>query len=460
MRREPVDDLAAGLRRHGVRVAPEALEVIAVGTTTGCPVLGWAASGAMSLTGWPDQAPQWPSGDVIGRLTGAALLLGGVAGGLGADLSVDVGALLTERAAVRGSTRRGNFSVGGRCGLVPTSDSWVAVNLARDSDLDLLPALTGGAVTGHATADSSSAVWDELKAFARHRPGTGMVETAQLLGVPAGRLESGPTAPELPWSIQHLGRTAASRSRHPLVVDFSAMWAGPLCAHLLGRCGLDIVKVEDTSRPDAARTGDPGLFDRLHRGHDRLTLDFRSPTDLRRLRSLVGSADLVIEGSRPRALASLGLDPQEFLAGRAGRTWVSITGYGRNGPRSNWVAFGDDAAVAGGLVARSDGGSPVFCADAIADPVTGLCAATGALASFAHGGGHLIDCSMQASSAYAVRDRACAGAHRVERHAGGWAAFHGEQRQLVNGPSSGLDAGGDPVTPASLPIRSSTEAAR
>jgi crotonobetainyl-CoA:carnitine CoA-transferase CaiB-like acyl-CoA transferase len=35
------------------------------------------------------------------------------------------------------------------------------------------------------------------------------------------------------------------------------------------------------------------------------------------------------------------------------------------------VAFGDDAAVAGGLVGRSAAG-PVFCGDAIADPLTGL----------------------------------------------------------------------------------------
>ena len=40
------------------------------------------------------------------------------------------------------------------------------------------------------------------------------------------------------------------------------------------------------------------------------------------------------------------------------------------------MAFGDDAAVSGGLVGGTDG-EPVFCGDAIADPLTGLHAALG-----------------------------------------------------------------------------------
>jgi hypothetical protein len=103
--------------------------------------------------------------------------------------------------------------------------------------------------------------------------------------------------------------------------------------------------------------------------------------------------------------------------------------------------------VAGGLVGRSGTRSPVFCADAIADPVTGLCAATGALASIAHGGGHLIDCPMQASSAYVVRDPSCPGGHRVERQGSGWSAYHGDQHQVVNLPSNRLSRHpGDPTS--------------
>jgi hypothetical protein len=71
------------------------------------------------------------------------------------------------------------------------------------------------------------------------------------------------------------------------------------------------------------------------------------------------------------------------------------------------VAFGDDAAVAGGLVAWPElegaegewagpgSAGPVFCADAIADPLAGACGALAVALSRSAGGGELIDLSMR-----------------------------------------------------------------
>ncbi len=132
--------------------------------------------------------------------------------------------------------------------------------------------------------------------------------------------------------------------------------------------------------------------------------------------------------------SALGLDAGDFLTGGPGRTWVSITGYGRSGHRSGRVAFGDDAAVAGGLVGRDPNGDPVFCADAIADPVTGVLAAVAALASVTSGGGHLVDCSMSAASAFVNQGGRCPGAHRVERQGDGWMAFCDEAAVPVTRP--------------------------
>jgi crotonobetainyl-CoA:carnitine CoA-transferase CaiB-like acyl-CoA transferase len=102
---------------------------------------------------------------------------------------------------------------------------------------------------------------------------------------------------------------------------------------------------------------------------------------------------VIIEASRPRALEQLGLDPTT-VAPRAGRIWLSITGYGREAPGRDWVAFGDDAAVAGGLVGSDTQGDPVFCGDAIADPVSGLFGARAVLEAVDAGGGWLIDLAM------------------------------------------------------------------
>lgn len=163
---------------------------------------------------------------------------------------------------------------------------------------------------------------------------------------------------------------AARTVKDALVVDFSALWAGPLCAHLLGLAGARVVKVETPTRPDGARRGDRAFYDLLHAGHRSVVLDPATPAGRRALAGLVRAADIVIEASRPRALAGFGLDAEAAVAG--GTRWVSITADGRASGR---IGFGDDVAAGGGLVCRDADLSPLFCGDAIADPLTGLTAA-------------------------------------------------------------------------------------
>jgi crotonobetainyl-CoA:carnitine CoA-transferase CaiB-like acyl-CoA transferase len=92
-----------------------------------------------------------------------------------------------------------------------------------------------------------------------------------------------------------------------------------------------------------------------------------------------------------------GLGADDVTA-RAGRVWARITGHGAGGECATWTGFGDDAAVAGGLVGRSSDG-PVFCGDAIADPLTGMHAALAVAESLARGGGEIIDVAMAAVAA-------------------------------------------------------------
>jgi crotonobetainyl-CoA:carnitine CoA-transferase CaiB-like acyl-CoA transferase len=113
-----------------------------------------------------------------------------------------------------------------------------------------------------------------------------------------------------------------------------------------------------------------------------------------RLRGLLQAADVVIEGSRPRALRQWGVDAKALLAdGDGPRVWVSITGYGREGPAGERVAFGDDAAAAGGLLGR-DAAGPCFLADAVADPLTGIAAASAVTTALAEGGSWLLDAAL------------------------------------------------------------------
>jgi crotonobetainyl-CoA:carnitine CoA-transferase CaiB-like acyl-CoA transferase len=172
------------------------------------------------------------------------------------------------------------------------------------------------------------------------------------------------------------------------------MWAGPLCARLLGLAGADVIKLESPARPDGARSGNREFFDWLHAGHRSVTADLTTSEGRRVLAALLEAADVVIEASRPRALAAAGLAPG-LLRHRDGQVWLSITGYGQAVPER--VAFGDDAAVAGGLVGWTGSGpaaEPVFCADAVADPLAGVCGALAVAQTRARGGGEHIDLPM------------------------------------------------------------------
>ncbi|MEU6372604.1 CoA transferase [Streptomyces sp. NPDC046909] len=372
--------------------------------TPRCPHLDWAESGAMALTGHEHGPPLLPP-------AGLMRLLHELRRALPVDL--DPALLLGARAGAAGLTRRGRTSAGGATRLLPAADGWCAVTLARPDDLELLPAILG-------RADIHDP-WDDLAATARTTKARELTAHIRMFGVPAAALPTRPPPPLTegpPFRTTRIADPAKKpRLDRPLVVDLSSLWAGPLCAHLLGRAGARIVKVESTRRPDGARAGSPALYDWLHGGHESVAVDFTTAEGRADLAELIDAADVVIEASRPRALAQLGL-AVERLEHRAGKVWVGITGYGRSHP--DRVAFGDDAAVAGGLVARSQDG-PVFCGDAIADPLTGVVAALGAFTALARGGGEFIDVSMRdVAAAFAGTPEAEHGPHPVRRDGDGW----------------------------------------
>ena len=150
-------------------------------------------------------------------------------------------------------------------------------------------------------------------------------------------------------------------------------------------------KRQSLSRPDGARRGPLGFFDLLNGGKESLALDFKDDRSLKFLRKIVKEADVIVEGSRPRALRQLGIDAETEVEN--GKVWISITGYGRTGPRSKGVAFGDDAAVSGGLFLKD----PLsFIADAVADPSAGLLSAVIALSALESEKGWLIDVPLSA----------------------------------------------------------------
>lgn len=333
----------------------------------------WAASGAMALTGYPGGLPLIAPGCPATAARAAVLALEALAGPLG----VEGHRLLGERAAVHGFTRNAPWSAGGSCRAIATSDGWVAVSLARPEDLDAVPALV--------SAEFSPEPWTDLQAWSADRPALDVVDRAQLLGIPAAPVPRSPTRVWPPWQIAYTpGDPAPVR---PLVVDLSSLWAGPLCGSLLDLTGAEVVRVESTERPDGGRQV-PAFDDLLHAGQSSVALSFREARGRAQLQDLVRRADVVITSARPRALQGLGLDPESHLAARGNGVWVAITAHPVQPDGSVWVGFGDDAAMAAGVVCRDTDGRPLPCGDALADPLTGMHAALAAFAGVRAGGRH------------------------------------------------------------------------
>jgi crotonobetainyl-CoA:carnitine CoA-transferase CaiB-like acyl-CoA transferase len=92
-------------------------------------------------------------------------------------------------------------------------------------------------------------------------------------------------------------------------------------------------------------------------------------------------------------MQAMGIDAISMLRETNLKTWISITAHGRDGNYTNRIGFGDDVAVAGGLVA-SDSHGPVFLGDAIGDPLTGAVAGLAGLLASRSNNRMLLDVAM------------------------------------------------------------------
>ena len=413
-----VSRVTAGLVPAGAEGAIDATKTLAA-TEPPYPVVdvaaeldaaeSWARSGAMELTGEPGGPPLLcPSAALPARLAAAGSLIRLLAATtFGSTLALDAMELLGERAALTGHTRRGSVSVGGACEMLRAADGWLALNLARADDVALLPAWLDGDI------DDPSDIAGTALAIGR-RSTTELVARGAELGM---ALAAWPTPGEAvaspyvidggrhattrlrPTSAQPRGRTepVGGRAGEALVLDLSSLWAGPLAGGLLAQAGARVVKVEGARRADGARRGTAPFFDLLNFQKRCIVIDFDDEDDISVLRSLIDVASLVIEGSRPRVMDRIGIDPAAVVA--RGTSWLSITAYGREGAYRNRVGFGDDVAVAAGLAIAGD--PPLFVADALADPIAGLFAAVAGLACLGATDCHLVDASLYRAARYA-----------------------------------------------------------
>ena len=332
---------------------------------------------------------------------------------------LDGAMLLGERAGLNGFSVPGRTSAGGGSRLYQARDGWVALNLARPDDRDLLPALFCDAETNfhNDAAVAQSILTSDSWSLVERGRSMGLAIAAdheQLLSPAVQVVQEGLYNPE--------------RNRDPLVVDLSGLWAGPLATHLLWLAGARVIKVESRRRTDSMRTGDRALFSLLNQGKDSVAVDLQHAADRDAVIALIRGADIVVEAARPRALKHLGIDAAALVRETPGLVWLNITGHGVVGKAANWIGFGDDCGVAGGLTRALDeaSGETGFVGDAIADPLTGITAAKTAWERLSTGRGARIFLSMSgiiAAALAAERQRDSEGLDHVLRR---WASSTGQ----------------------------------
>lgn len=349
---------------------------------------------------------------------------------------VDGLTLLCERAMLGGFRIPGRVSAGGGCRIFDTRTGGVALNLARPDDWTLLPAL----FETHADHRDVAAV----AAGMVMQDGDDLVARGRVLGLAIAAANGTPdVTPGCTVMMRAVASSPPGR-RAPRVLDLSALWAGPLAAHLLWLAGADVTKVESRTRPDAMRRGDPAFFAFLNQGKASVALDLAVAAERDGLLALIARSDIVIEAARPRALEHFGIRANELVPGQPGLTWITITGHGAQGDATNWVGFGDDCAMAAGLGAALNDvtGRVGFVGDAIADPLTGIRAASVAWEAWKSGRGGRYGLAMSGVVAEAMAIAPRSGDLNASLVA--WAAAEGMPfptvRSRTTGPVAALGA--------------------
>ena len=190
------------------------------------------------------------------------------------------------------------------------------------------------------------------------------------------------------------------------VVDVTTSVAGPYATQLLGDFGAEVIKVERAHGDDARAWGPPFLdeqslwFTAVNRNKKSIVLDARSDQGRADMAALIASADVFVTNQPPSVQKKLGMDYATLKAIREDIVFVSITGFGLEGPRAELTCYDLIAEGYSGVMditGAADSG-PQKIGTPAADMLAGQDAAMATMAALYDraktGQGHLIDVSL------------------------------------------------------------------
>ncbi len=191
------------------------------------------------------------------------------------------------------------------------------------------------------------------------------------------------------------------------ILDLSRVLSGPYCTMLAADMGARVIKIEHPKGGDDTRAwgppflgGESAYYLSINRNKESVAVDFKTADGRALLDRLIARADVLVENFRPGTLDRHGLGFAELSARHPALIYVSISGFGQNGPRRDEAGYDAIAQAEGGLMSITGipEGPPVRLGVAVADIVSGMFAFQGLLLALLARGrtqrGQLVDVSL------------------------------------------------------------------
>ena len=172
------------------------------------------------------------------------------------------------------------------------------------------------------------------------------------------------------------------------IVDLSRVLSGPYCTMLAADMGARVIKIEHVGRGDDTRAwgppfqgGESAYYLSINRNKESVALDFKRPDGRAILDRLIAKADVLVENFRPGTLDASGLGYATLGTRHPRLIYVSISGFGQNGPRKDEPGYDAVVQAEGGLMSITGmpDGPAVRLGVAIADIASGMFAFQGLL---------------------------------------------------------------------------------
>ncbi|MEW6298484.1 MAG: CoA transferase [Thermodesulfobacteriota bacterium] len=163
------------------------------------------------------------------------------------------------------------------------------------------------------------------------------------------------------------------------VLDFSSAVTGPFCTMLMGDLGADVIKIESAGG-DILRhlnvtfkAGVGSWFINFNRNKRSIQLDLKHPDARQTVLRMAAQSDVLVQNFRPGVMERLGLDYAAVRAHNPKIVYLSISGFGAEGPYAHKPCYDPVIQGMSGVAFVQGGkGKPTFVRMAMADKMTSM----------------------------------------------------------------------------------------